>query len=561
MNRELERIYKVAIYLRLSKDDGDLSFSANGKTESNSISNQRELIMSFISQQPDMTIVDEYKDDGRTGTNFERSEFQRMMNDIYSNRVDCVIVKDLSRFGREYIECGKYIEKVFPQLGVRFIALTDNYDSTKCSSSDAFILPFKNLMNDSYSRDISIRVRKVMNEKRQNGAFVASFAVYGYMRNPDNKNQLIIDEFPAGVVRDIFKWKIEGLSPNTIAKRLNDMGIPSPAEYKKSQGFNYYTDFKKGTVSIWGHNTVRRILRSEIYTGVMVQGKTTTPNYKTVKSRPLEENDWIRVENTHEPIISRRDFDLVQILLKEDTHATDKNGNIPIYSGRIFCADCGAPMVRKTSYCNGKRYVYYVCSANKANKDVCSHHSVRETAVSELVTKVIKAHIDLILDVEEASKGFEKMAWEQHELNKIQSAISVQHEIIRRNSVLRAGIYEDLQSGLLDKEEYLSIKTELNERITTADAAIIELQKRRTCIEEGVTTSQEWLEQFEEFKSGDMLTRKLIVNLIQRIDIRSTDDIKVSLMFAAKQVEEKYEYLLSLKEKQKIVILPAMEVV
>ena len=355
--KDVMQLYHVAIYLRLSKDDGDISFSDSKKLESNSIHNQRELLISYLKKHPEMELYDEYKDDGWTGTNFERPDFRRMMEDVRAGKVNCILVKDLSRFGRDYIECGKYIEKIFPQLGIRFIALNDGFDTQSSNSTDSIVIPFKNLINDSYSRDISIKVRSNLEVKRRQGEFISNFAVYGYKKDKENKNHLVVDEYAAGIVQDIFKWAIEGHSPGSIALRLNQLGVLSPMEYKKSQGSKYKSKFKTGAQAKWSHVAVRRILQNEIYTGTMVQGRRTTPNHKTKKFIYKDQNDWVRVEGTHEAIISRPQFDLVQQILQEDTRASTENATVHPYCGRIFCGDCGAPIVRKTAVSDGAMYI------------------------------------------------------------------------------------------------------------------------------------------------------------------------------------------------------------
>ena len=280
----LDKDYKAAIYLRLSKEDGDFSISGE-KLESDSISNQRMLIKEYLKKHPEITVVKEYCDDGFTGANFERPDFNRMMEAVRAGLVDCIVVKDLSRFGREYIEAGDYIQKIFPRLGIRFIAINDNYDSAQPGAADnELVLPFKNLMNDSYCRDISIKVRSNLDAKRRNGQFVGSRVVFGYLRSPDNKNQLVIDPVAAPVVQDIFKWKIEGLSPAQIADRLNDANVPSPIEYKKANGSKQRTCFQTKKVALWSAVAIYRILKNEIYTGTLVQGKTTSPNHKVKKT-------------------------------------------------------------------------------------------------------------------------------------------------------------------------------------------------------------------------------------------------------------------------------------
>lgn len=276
--------YRAAIYLRLSKDDGDLSLSG-GKNESNSIASQRLLIKDFLKQHPDITVYDEYCDDGFTGTNFARPRFQDMISDVKKGIVNCIIVKDLSRFGREYIESGRYIEKIFPSLGVRFIAINDNYDNVADNSAaNDFILPFKNLINDSYCRDISVKVRSNLDVKRRNGEFVGSRVVYGYRRSSESKNKLVVDETAAAVIKDIFRMKTEGMSAERIADSLNASGVLSPIEYKKANGSKEKYAFQKHKKALWSAVAVYRVLSNEIYTGTLLQGKTTTPNYK-VKRR------------------------------------------------------------------------------------------------------------------------------------------------------------------------------------------------------------------------------------------------------------------------------------
>ena len=231
--QETVDLYDVAVYLRLSRDDGDIDGS--NKIESNSITSQRDLIRSFVRNNSQMQIFDIYVDDGFSGSNFERPEFKRMIQDIESRKINCVIVKDLSRFGRDYIEAGRFIQRIFPALSVRFIAITDNYDSMTADKTDSsLILPVKNFVNDSYCRDISLKVKSHQKIKRMNGEFIGSFTVYGYSKEPQNKHQLIVDEYAADIVKQIFSWKIEGMSLAAIANKLDDLHILSPMEYKKS---------------------------------------------------------------------------------------------------------------------------------------------------------------------------------------------------------------------------------------------------------------------------------------------------------------------------------------
>ena len=418
MNKIIDQTFKVAIYLRLSKEDDDLSCSSGAKSESNSISNQRKLIYDFMKSHPELELYDEYKDDGKSGSNFDRAEFQRMMKDIEAGKVNCVIVKDQSRFGRDYIDVGKYKEKIFPKLGVRFITINEGYDSLSATSSDDLAFTINSFVYDFYIRDISTKIRTNLTAKKQNGEYAGAFVAYGYVKDSDDKSKLVVDPFAANVVRDIFRWKIEGLSPQNIAVRLNELGIPSPAEYKRLSGSKYKTSFQTSSKAIWSHVSVRRILKNEVYLGVMIQGKRTTPNYKTKTVVAKAESEWLRVEGTHEAIISVRDFELVQELLKDDTHCRAGDVTVPVYAGRIYCGDCGATAVRKTVSYAGKRYVYYVCNANKHDKTVCSRHSIREDVLDQVIYQTVRHQIDLLLDVDKALRQFENLSWEKHKLKQ-----------------------------------------------------------------------------------------------------------------------------------------------
>lgn len=481
-----------------------------------------------MEKHPELELYGEYSDDGWTGTNFDRPEFNRMLDDIRKGLVTCVVVKDLSRFGRDYIDCGKYIEKIFPQMGTRFISVNDNLDTLNSSSSDNLVIPFKNLINDSYSRDISIKVRTNQEVKRRQGEFIGSFSAYGYKKDPENKHHLLIDEEAAVIVRDIFKWAIDGLSPGGIAAKLNQEGILSPAEYKHFKGCNHYSYFKKDTVSKWNHVAVRRILQNEVYIGVLVQGKRTTPNHKTKKFVYKDKEEWIRVEGTHEAVVSRQQFNLVQELLAEDTRSAVENQPIHPYCGRIFCGDCGAPAVRKTVRSGKKQYVYYVCGKNKMDRSLCSKHSIREDELDTAVLTTIRRQIEVILDMDRALLDMDRLAWERFEIKKIDANIEIQKEIIEKNNELRLGSYEDFQEGILTKEEFNAVKNEFTSRALEAQKVIERLNQSKGEILHGLKEQQSWLNQFKEYKNISEINRRVIVSLIERIQIFENKEINIT---------------------------------
>lgn len=559
MNKIIDQTFKVAIYLRLSKEDDDLSCSSGAKSESNSISNQRKLIYDFMKLHPELELYDEYKDDGKSGSNFDRAEFQRMMKDIEAGKVNCVVVKDQSRFGRDYIDVGKYKEKIFPKLGVRFITINEGYDSLSATSSDDLAFTINSFVYDFYIRDISTKIRTNLTAKKQNGEYAGAFVAYGYVKDSNDKSKLVVDQFAADVVRDIFRWKIEGLSPQNIAVRLNELGIPSPAEYKKLSGSNYKTSFQTSSKAVWSHVSVRRILKNEIYLGVMIQGKRTTPNYKTKTVVTKAESEWLRVEGTHEAIISARDFELVQELLRDDTHCRAGDVTVPVYAGRIYCGDCGAAAVRKTVSYAGKRYVYYVCNANKHDKTVCSRHSIREEILGQVIYQTVRHQIDLLLDVDKALRQFENLSWEKHKLKQLDASIEIQEEVVRKNNTLRLGIYEDLRAGLLDRSEYESLKKELAERIAEATAAIEKLNKEKREILDGVSKQQSWIEQFRQYENVTELTRPMVIHLIERINI--FEDSNIEIVFRHRnQIEEILRFISEQTTDKKVLAMPIREV-
>ena len=548
-----DKTYHAAIYLRLSQEDGDISVS--DKNESNSISTQRDLIQAFLRKQADILYEAEFCDDGYTGTNFDRPGFTDMMKAVREKRVDCIIVKDLSRFGRDYIESGKYIQKIFPMLGVRFIAINDGYDSADTENqSNDFVLPFKNLINDSYCRDISIKSRSNLEVKRRNGEFVGNFAVFGYMRSPDDKHKLIVDEEAAVVVRNIFNWKQEGWNAQQIANHLNKLHFPSPMEYKRKCGHNYRTSFKTKTVAQWSAVAVLRILKNPVYTGVLEQGKTTTPNYK-VKTRIVkDESKWARIENAHEAIITPAQFELVQTVLGLDTCRAEGQDEIYPFSGMIYCADCQSPMIHRTATSSGKKYQYYMCSGNKRDKDSCTTHNIKCELVEKVVLATVQAHISMAIDIDNAMKRVEALDWEKREIRKIDAQISAMELDVEKFNNIKMELYEDLKSDLITKEEYHSFKNDYDIRIQSIRQQIAGLVSQRNAVEGGLTSVQGWFAQFRKYENIEKLTRLTIVSLIERVEINENKDIHVKFRHAD-QFTAALEYLQMQRTPQGEIIL------
>lgn len=535
-----DTIYKAADYLRLSKEDGDFSFS-NNKAESDSISSQRKIIQRFVAQQPDIELVAEFSDDGYSGTSFERPQFQKMMEAVKAGEINCIIVKDLSRFGREYIDAGRYIEKIFPQLGVRFIAVNDNYDSLNFSTSDSLIVPIKNFLNDSYCRDISIKVRSNFESRRRNGEFVSNYTPYGYLRSPNDKTQLVIDEAAGEVVRDIFRWKVEGMSPVTIAEKLNLRGVLSPSEHKRSIGINYKTAFQTNARSKWSPKTVIRILTNEVYTGVLIQGKRTTPNYKVKHTIVKDEQDWSRIEHAHEPIIQVREFELVQKLMQEDSRRASGSDTVYPLSGRVYCGTCGALAKRYSVTYNGSKYAYYTCP-NTTKEGSCEKRRISEKELENTVLTLLQSEIKLVLNMERALSQIKELAWEHREITRLDKAIEVKTAEAEKCRTMKVSIYEDLQEGLISQEEFLQMKEGYSQQISEIEQDIGKLKKERAMIQEGVADRSGWLSQFRKYQNLPSLSRAAVVNLVDQIQLYPDKKIRVVLRYQD-QLADMMEFL------------------
>lgn len=536
LQKRLER-YDTALYLRLSKEDGDVA--SGSKNESNSIANQKSLIMDYLQSRPEFRVVSIREDDGFSGTDFNRPAFQAMMEDVKKGVINCIIVKDLSRFGRNYIEVGRYLEKLFPMLGIRFIAVNDNYDSLEADTAHDIVVPFKNLINDSYCRDLSVKIRSHLAIKRKNGEFIGAFACYGYLKDENNRNQLVVDTYAGQVVKDIFRMKINGMSQYRIADALNEQGILSPMEYKKYLGSHFESSFKVNPKAVWTAKAVTRILTNEVYTGVLVQGKQTTPNHKVKVRQEVDETDWIRVENAHESLIDRVLFDIVQNLMGRDTRTSPNETQVFPLSGLVYCGDCGHPMVRKISRYTKKEkadtaqtYGYFLCS-EKCGKGGCSWHRISENDLMGAVLGAVNLHIQKVLDVQEALKQIENAPSRQLMIQKYLERLSVKEEERKKAERLKIGIYEDLKDGLLDKEEYQKLKAEFDSRIAEADAAEKELKRQIAELEGSRSANAPWMNYFQQFGRLEQLTRWAAAIIINKILVYEDNRIKITFNFEA----------------------------
>lgn len=523
-----KEFYKVAAYLRLSRDD---MTSEGSKTESNSIRSQRDMIRSYIQKQDDMAIYDFYVDDGYSGTNFNRPEFKRMMIDIEAGHVNCVIVKDLSRLGRDYIEAGRLIQKTFPAFSVRFIALTDKFDSLTADFNEtSMVVPIKNFVNDSYARDISQKVRSHQQIKREKGAFIGAFAVYGYKKSTENKNLLVPDEYAADTVRKIFAWKIDGYSNLAIAKRLNELGILSPMEYKKTHGEKFNTGFVTGVKTKWSSVAVKRILTNETYIGTLVQGKEEKVNYKVKKLVQKPESEWIKVKEAHEAIISKEDFEIVQELLQIDTRAGNGKKKAHMYAGILFCGDCMEPMIRRVNRYQGKESISFICSTRNNSKD-CTRHSISERKLNKLALIGLRDQISLFLDKSKVFSSLQKMEVNFEEVVSFDKEIERLHKEQDKYLSLRAGLYEDLKKEIITEEDFKNFSAIYEQKYKELEDAISRQENTiKKLFQSGVMAGMN-LERMKTLMQITELDRATLISFVRRIYVYEDKRVYVELRY------------------------------
>ena len=516
--------YQATEYLRLS-------YTENHENESDSIANQKKLIEDYLKGHPDIKLVSEKVDDGYSGILFDRPAFQEMMQDITDGKVNCVIVKDLSRLGREYIETGRYLRRIFPAYGIRFIAINDNIDTAHEHAGDDLNISMKNLINDAYCHDISVKTRSALEVKRKKGDYVGACPVYGYRKSEENRNQLVVDEYAARVVRDIFRAKIDGRSAKRIADELNALGVLSPLAYKISRGLPHPKGgFADRPDAKWSATTVIRILQDEIYTGTLVQGRQGTYNHKLRNVIQKPDEEWIRVKDAHEAIIRKRDFDLVQHIMGLDTRTAPEGEKVYLFSGLLVCGCCGARMTRKTNTVGGKKYIYYHCPTGK--KHGCTHPvMLREDDLIQCVLASVQAHIKNVVSVDELLNSISEETINRELVAGCKAQIAENRAQLEQIGVFKAGLYENFVKGMLDKAEYKSLRDGYTERMEELRSAIDQLRQEMERVTDRTSERQKWAQQFREFSNMTELDRRAVVTLIQSIHIISKTELKITFRY------------------------------
>lgn len=529
--------YMAAVYLRLSKEDEDLR-EVKDKKESNSIANQKALILKTLESMPDVTLYDIYIDDGFTGLNFERPNFQRMCEDIYNGRVNMVIVKDLSRLGRDYIDSGRYVKKIFPSYHVRFVSVLDHFDSLTATQSDVnLLIPVKNFVNDNYSRDISGKVRSHQEVMRENGLYVGSHVAYGYKKLETDRNRIIPDEYAADIVRKIFDWKLKGLSSASIADKLNGLGVAAPSEYKRQLGGNYKSGFQKNRKAKWSAVAINRILKNKIYIGVLEQGKREKVNYKLNKVVEKPETEWAVKENTHEAIISRADFENVAKLLNLDTRKSPEEETLFMLSGLMFCGECGRSMVRRCNRYKDKQSVYYICATYNKGKG-CSRHSIAQSVIEDILLDAIKRHIEHVARLDELLNTIRDREVNYDDIVANDQEILAKYKELDQCKKVEMSLHRDLAAGIISIKEYEQFKNNFAHKSAEIEETIRKLQQEiETVFKEGLF-AYEWIDTFTKTGNITSLDRSIVLSLVEKITVYEENRIEITFKY-----QDEYETL------------------
>lgn len=510
-----DRIFKVGLYLRLSREDDNYN-------QSESINNQRNYLTDFVLESG-WTLVDTYVDDGYTGTNFDRPGFNRLLKDIEKKRINLVITKDLSRLGRDYIKTGYYLEQYFPDHGVRYIAVNDGIDTFAHNNSNNDMSPFKSVMNDMYAKDISKKVRTTMDTKRANGKFIGAFAPYGYAKSLQDKNKLVIDPETAPIIRRIFELYANGSGYARIANILNDEGVPPPGLYKYKNS-NYKNPKLKHC--LWTHETINKILVNPTYAGNLAQNKYCKINYKLKRLRNVPRKEWVVVENTHEPIVDIDTFKLVQEMMEKKVSINSPVAQSEhLLSGFIFCGDCGERMTF-TATQNGN--VYAICSNYKRFKR-CTRHSFLESELEAHTLNELRKIAALSADSEKLMKASTRAI--KTKQDDIIDEIDRNEKRLQEIKRTIKSLYEDKLKGILTEEDFMELSREYGKEREKLGERLSKQNTKRDSFNEMESQTDALIKLVKDFIGFKEPNKAILSKLIDKIEIFENKKVAVHYKF------------------------------
>ena len=521
----------TAIYARLSVEN-------SGKDDDgNSLQNQIAVCEDYLDGCPHLRLTGVYSDNGKTGTVFDRPAWNRLMDDVRTGKIQCIVVRDLSRFGRDYVETGSYLEKIFPALGTRFISVKENFDNFTCGNAmESLSVSLQNLVNAMYSRDISKKVSTALRAQMETGKFRNRNLPYGYLWNGD-KTAYVVDEEAAAVVRQIFEWKLREVSVYTIVERLKAGGIESPERHKRRAGSRNGGNIQGEG---WCPSTIRGILQNRAYIGEMVCGKSETALYKGLKKHVTETDKWIVVPDAHPPIVSVSDFEAVERQMREDSahretamewSADIRAGMIDLFAGKIFCADCGKRMYYKRQRIQCKGVVFrgvYDCSTHmRRGHGTCFKHAMRQDALNEKVFNAIRDQLQVALDYEKlllAMRGGDREASVREKHKAAVASVKLRLNALKKK---RAGLYESYAEGILNEEEYAFAKQTYEEQYEALNRLLDEAVERRERFLASISPDNKWLTMMRGVAGMTGLTQELVDAMIEKVLVYGGSRIEV----------------------------------
>ena len=526
--------FNVGIYIRLSQEDKDKKY----ESDSESVINQKELLRGYVKNN-NFNLVKEYVDDGYSGTDFERPGFQSMLEDINNKKINCVIVKDLSRLGRDHVMTGYYIETFFPENNIRFISILESYDSFKnqaSNDSSTFIIA----CNDYYSKQNSIKIRNVLNEKRKNGKFVGSLPCFGYMRDPLDKGHLIPNPDTAPIVKKIFKWRADSIGPTEIANRLNKANVITPSGYKKTNYSSRLIDRDN-----WNISTVKKILTNRVYTGDLVQHTQTKVNYKSKKKITLDEKLWIIVENTHEPLVDKDTFEYVNILRKRNTrnYEVKTNREKRLLEGKLFCKECKNRLT--VLYC--KKQNYWSVNCNRYSRDPvrgrCYSHFYPYNYLEEQVLEQINKYISKLikeLNIKELNDEVVKIIHkETTNIDKIVKEFQIEKEKITGR--LKT-LYNDRCDGVISTDTYKELASEFEQKLKQINEEIENQNVKKYKMKNKANILPDYTKKIKKLLDLNKPKKELIDTLVDKIVIDKDRNITTCFKYdIVPEVTFKYE--------------------
>ena len=519
------RRWRLGEYIRLSKED-----LKKGKDDSNSVKNQRDLLNDFYQKHiEEFESVSEYVDDGHTGTDANRENFQRLLADVMSGKINCVVVKDLSRFARNYSDAGSLIDNLFVQMGVRFISLAENVDSfANPDSVSNIIVPITNVMNDNYCYQTSKKIRQVFDYKRRNGQYIGAFAPYGYIKHPKDKHKLIVDPDAAETVKLIFSLFLQGTSKRAIALHLNEHGVPSPSAYKLLKGLPVST--RGYDEPMWGGRMIHAILTNPTYTGDLAQGRSRVKSYKVHQIETVPREEWVEVAGTHEAIIDYETFDKVQALLKRDTRTSPEGRKVHLFSGFLKCADCGRAITRCVSKNN---HVYYACSTYKnRSRTACTMHSIKHERLEAAVLFGIQYQVHLAVSYSEAIARINSAPTKKSQSFRLDELITTKEKELAKITRYKQSLYQDWKDGEITQQDYRSMKADYERQVAALSDVLERLTAERAELANGVDNEHPALVAFMKYQNIDKLTREALIDLVDHIKVYENGNISVKCKFA-----------------------------